>query len=353
MTRAEKIKQYLSDTGVDAFLVTHIPNVRYISGFSGSSAALLITRNKNFFFTDFRYKEQSAIQVKGFEIIVNYNADEELKKVISGNEIKSVYFESTHTTIDGLNRLKNNNPLAEFIPQKLKLEEFTVIKTADELLLMRRAVDISERVFHKLLDFIKPGMTEREVSAEISYLHKKYGAEKDAFDPIVASGWRGALPHGIASDKVIESGEMVTLDFGCVYNGFCSDLTRTISLGEPDEELKKIYDIVHDAHKKAIYAAKAGIKTNELDQVAREFITSSGYGEKFGHGLGHGLGIEVHEQPSVSWRSDVVLNAGTVITIEPGIYIENLGGVRIEDNILIKEDGCDVLNKSSKELIII
>lgn len=353
MNRKEKIKKYLSDTGVDAFLITHIPNVRYVSGFSGSSAAILITVGNDYFFSDFRYKEQSVVQVKDFDIIINYNADDEFKKIISENGLKSVYFESTHITVDGLERLKKNNPDAEFIPQKLKIEEFTIIKTSDEISLMKKAVDITERVFGSMLDFIKPGMTEKDVSAEISYLQRKYGAEKDAFDPIVASGRRGALPHGIASDKIIKSREMVTLDFGCVYNGFCSDLTRTIAIGKPDEELRKIYNIVLDAQRKAIDSVKAGIRANELDQVSREYISSSGYGEKFGHGLGHGLGIEVHEQPSVSWRSDAILNSGTVITIEPGIYIENLGGVRIEDNVLIKEDGCEVFNKTSRELLII
>jgi Xaa-Pro aminopeptidase len=226
-------------------------------------------------------------------------------------------------------------------------------KTQGEISKMKKAAEISDMTFEKMLGFIKPGMTELEVSAEITYTQKKLGASKDAFEPIIASGWRGALPHGIASDKKIENGEMITLDFGCIYEGFCSDLTRTISVGKPVTEMKKIYDIVYEVQNKTVERVKAGMSSMKLDSEARNEIAAKGYGEHFGHGLGHGLGIEVHERPSVGQRDDVILAENSVITIEPGIYIEGLGGVRIEDDVLLKADSNEVLNKAKKELIII
>ena len=351
--RIDKIREILNEQNLDAFYVTHIPNIRYLCGFSGSSAYLIITKDKNYFFTDFRYKEQSKAQVKECEIIVNFSPAEEIKKVINESGFKNIGFESTHLTVHQLDQLKEQFPGVNFMAVPERIEKLTMIKTPDEIAKIQKACDITDKVFTKLLEIIKPGMKEKDVSAEISYWHKMYGAEKDSFDPIVASGWRGALPHGMASDKIIESGEMVTLDFGCIYDGFCSDMTRTISVGKPNDEMKKIYDVVLESQVRAVNAAKEGINTKELDNISRDYINASGYEGKFGHGLGHGLGIEVHEMPSVSQRMDIAVPANVVFTIEPGIYIEGLGGVRIEDDILTKTGGCHVFNSSPKELIII
>jgi Xaa-Pro aminopeptidase len=353
MTRIEKLKQILDELKLDAFYITHLPNIRYLTGFSGSSAFALVTKNKDYFLTDFRYKEQSKEQVKGFEIAVNYKVTDEMKKIFASEGFKRVGFESTHVTVHALENLNKSFPGAEFVPVSERIEKLTMIKTAAEIEKIKKAVEITDKTFTKLLEIIKPGMKELDVSAEISYWNKKYGAEKDSFDPIVASGWRGSLPHGMASDKIIESGDMVTIDMGCIYDGFCSDLTRTISAGNPSDAMKRIYDIVYQSQLKAVEAAKKGITTKQLDSVARDYITENGYGDKFGHGLGHGLGIEVHEMPSVSQRMDMELPEGVVVTIEPGIYVEKTGGVRIEDDVLITNGGCEVLNKSPKELIII
>lgn len=353
MSRIEKIKEQITELDLDAFYITHIPNIRYLSGFSGSSAFVVITKNKNYFFTDFRYQVQSAEQVKGFEVIVNFSPAEKIKEFFSGERFKNVGFESTHLTFHQLEQLKETLQGVNFVSVPERIEKLTMIKTPDEIAKIKKACEITDKVFTKLLEVIKPGMQEREVSAEISYWHKKYGAEKDSFDPIVASGWRGALPHGAATDKVIETGEMVTLDFGCIYDGFCSDLTRTISVGNPSDEMKKIYDTVLKAQTLAIEAAKEGINTKELDNIARNYINNAGYEGKFGHGLGHGLGIEVHEMPSLSQRVDINIPANAVVTIEPGIYIEGLGGIRIEDDIMITANGCEIFNKSPKDLIII
>ena len=200
---------------------------------------------------------------------------------------------------------------------------------------------------------IRPGVRECDIAAEISYWHRKYGAECDAFDPIVASGERGAMPHARASEKIIRSGEMVVLDFGCRYRGYNSDITRTIAVGNPSAEMKKVYRIVLDAQKKAIEAVKSGVPARSIDAIARKHIQQNGYGRYFIHSLGHGLGIHVHDPLRVSAISATVLESGNVVTIEPGIYIPGRGGVRIEDDIVVRESGCDILTTSSKELIIV
>ncbi len=353
MSRIDKIRALLDELQIDAMLVSHIPNIRYLSAFSGSAAWVIVTKNKDYFITDFRYKDQSAAQVKGFEIIINQNITEELKKIVESAGIKKIGFESGHVVFSAVEAFKKSFEEAEFTPVFERIEKLTMQKSPDEIEKIRKAVEISDKTFDKILKFIKPGMTELEVSAEITYTHKKLGASKDSFDPIVASGWRGALPHGIASDKVIQKGEMVTLDFGCVYDGFCSDITRTIAVGEPSQEMKKIYEIVLDAQLKAIAAAKTGVSSKEVDGVARELIAAAGFGGNFGHGLGHGLGIEVHEIPGLNSRTDMPLAESSVVTIEPGIYVDGLGGVRIEDDVLITNGGCEVLNRSPKKLIIV
>ncbi|MCC7158474.1 MAG: aminopeptidase P family protein [Ignavibacteria bacterium] len=353
MTRIESIRKIIDELNLDAVYITHIPNIRYITGFSGSSAYVIITRNKNIFITDFRYKEQSHAQVKDFEIIVKAASAEEVKKVFESEGLKNIGFESSHITVHQLDDLKVSSKDVVFTPLGERIERLTMIKTSDEIARIQKAADISDLVFNKLLEIIKPGLKEMDVSAEISYWHKKFGASRDSFDPIVASGWRGCLPHGMASDKVIGNGEMVTLDFGCVYDGFCSDITRTISVGNPTEEMKKVYEVVLKSQQLALDAAKAGISSKELDMISRKYIYDSGYEGKFGHGLGHGLGIEVHEIPSVSQRMEMILPENAVVTIEPGIYLENVGGVRIEDDILIQKNGCLIFNKAPKELIIL
>jgi Xaa-Pro aminopeptidase len=314
---------------------------------------VLITKAKDYFITDFRYKDQSHKEVHGFEIVINYSTQDELKRILESEGIKILGFEATHLSYGAYENNINNFPGVKFIPLTDVVEKLTMQKTDDELAKIQKAIGISDKTFSKMLEFIKPGMKELDVSAEITYTHKKLGALKDAFEPIVASGWRAALPHGIASNKIIEKGEILTLDFGCVHEGFCSDMTRTIALGDPGDEMKKVYGIVLDAQLKAIDAARSGISSKSLDSAARDIINSHGYGENFGHGLGHGLGIEVHEMPSLSQRTDMTLAENSVVTIEPGIYLEKLGGVRIEDDIILKPDGCVVMNKSPKDLIII
>lgn len=353
MSRIEKLRALLEEKSLDAIYIGYNPNVRYLTNFSGSAGSVLITKAKDYFITDFRYKDQSHKEVHSFEIVINYSTQDELKRILESEGIKILGFEATHMSYGAYENNINNFPGVKFIPLTDVVEKLTMQKTDDELAKIQKAIGISDKTFSQMLEFIKPGMKELDVSAEITYTHKKLGALKDAFEPIVASGWRAALPHGIASNKIIEKGEILTLDFGCVHEGFCSDMTRTIALGDPGDEMKKVYGIVLDAQLKAIDAARSGISSKSLDSAARDIINSHGYGENFGHGLGHGLGIEVHEMPSLSQRTDMILAENSVVTIEPGIYLEKLGGVRIEDDIILKPDGCVVMNKSPKDLIII
>lgn len=353
MSRIENLRSLIQKENINGFFINYIPNIRYLSKFSGSSASLILTYQKNYFFTDFRYKDQSHAEVKDFNIIINYDNTTELAKVIKEDGLKRIGFESTHMTYSSLETMKTTFPGIEFVPLKEEVEKLTLRKLPDELENLKKAIQITDKVFLKLLEIIKPGITELDVAAEITYLHKKLGASEDSFHPIVASGWRGALPHGRAANKVIENGEMVTLDFGCCYNGFCSDMTRTISVGKPNDELIKIYNIVFEAQKRAVDAASTKLTSKQLDSVARDYIVGKGFGENFGHGLGHGLGIDVHEMPGLNQRVELTLFENSVVTIEPGIYIDKLGGVRIEDDIILKNDGCEVMNTSPKELIIL
>ena len=339
---------------LDSMLVTELAHVRYLTGFSGSSGLCLVTPAEQFFITDRRYKSQAPEEVRGFKIIV---AKQNLFPLIAEKRLlpttSRIGFESQHISVADMKSLKRLLPLRHFIPATSILESVTAVKDTEEIECIRFAATISDQVFKKILTLVRPGVRECDIAAEISYWHRKYGAEYDAFDPIVASGERGALPHARASEKKIRTGEMVVLDFGCRYRGYNSDITRTIAIGNPSSEMKKIYRIVLDAQKKAINAVRSGVTARSIDAVARKHIRENGYGKYFIHSLGHGLGIHVHDPLRVSAISTAVLETGNVVTIEPGIYIPGRGGVRIEDDIVVRENGCDILTTSLKELIIV
>jgi len=355
MNRLEKIKSEFPELKIDSFLIKNLPNIRYVSGFSGSAAALLITKDKDHFISDFRYKSQSAKEVyKNFEILIYVqNSMLFLKDMIKMHDLKSIGFESNFLTFNDAENLRKEFIEVDFVPVDSLIENIVICKNENEIELTKKAVEITDRAFSELLNIIKPGMTEREVSAQISYLQKMYGADGDSFDAIVASGERSAFPHARPTDKKIRTGELLKLDFGCTVEGMKSDMTRTIAIGNIPDECKKIYAIVKEAQQRALDNVKAGINTKVLDASARDYIKEKGYGNNFGHGLGHGLGYDIHEKPSVNERSDYNLEVNNIITIEPGIYVEGLGGVRIEDDVIVKENGCEILNKSSKEMIVL
>jgi Xaa-Pro aminopeptidase len=355
MDRTAKIKLLFPKLNIDAFLFTNLFNIRYLTGFSGSSGYVLITKDKSYFITDYRYKIQSHEEVNpDFEIIIfNQNSFDFLKDIIEKNNIHSIAFESSTMPYDEAVKIKEKFSNVNFVPAQNESDDIFSVKTEKELDALRRAVEITDIAFADVLKMIKPGLKETDIAAEITYLQMKMGAERNAFDPIVACGPRSAYPHARATDSIIKTGQLLKLDFGCVVDGMNSDMTRTIAIGNVSDEIKHLYAIVKEAQEIALSKVTAGESTKAIDASARDFIASKGYGENFGHGLGHALGLDVHEKPSLNQRTDHTLQVNNVITIEPGIYIQGLGGIRIEDDVIVKEHGCEVLNKTTKDLITI
>ncbi len=353
MNRIENVQNKLTDYGVDALLVTNMYNVRYLANFTGTTGLIVVTKDEAYFVTDFRYTEQAAEQAKGFTIVQNegliYN---EVANIVKEDQMEQLGFEEENITYATYQKINDMIP-CELVPTSGIVEKLREVKSEEEIEIIQKAVNIAEKAYNYILGFIKPGMTEIEVANELDFYMRNLGATGVSFDTIVASGVRSAMPHGVASNKVIEEGDMVTIDFGCYYEGYASDMTRTFAVGDPGEKLKEIYAIVQEANRRVTEVAKAGMTGAELDAVARDYITEKGYGEQFGHTTGHGLGLEVHEGPSISYRNEDKLVENNIVTNEPGIYIAGLGGVRIEDDLVIKEDGNVNLMTSQKDLIII
>jgi Xaa-Pro aminopeptidase len=353
MEKIEKLRSNFSAHGIDGILITSPFNRRYISNFTGTAGAVLISSDKAQFLTDFRYVEQATKQCQGFEIIKTTGSiPEAVAEQVKQLGIQKLGFEEDYLTYSSF-KLYDKEIEAELVPISGVIEKLRLIKTDSELKILKVAADIADAAFKHILDFIRPGKTELEVSNELEFFMRRAGATSSSFDTIVASGHRSALPHGVASDKVIEAGDIVTMDYGCYYNGYVSDITRTVAVGEPDAKLKEIYDIVLEAQLRGMAGIRPGLTGKEADAITRDYITEKGYGEYFGHSTGHGIGLEIHEGPGLSMKSDVVLEPGMVVTCEPGIYIPGLGGVRIEDDTLITKDHNEALTHSTKELIIL
>lgn len=351
--RTKRLKKLLDSLSeVDGFLITSLPNIFWLTGFSGSSGVALVTPERRIFITDFRYQEQSAEEVKGWEIVIaKKRLFDEFPQLGVFSDGFKLGFEPDHLTFDGYQRLREVLPKAEVTPIKGKVEGLKSIKDEGEIQLMKETAKIADEAFSEVLSLIHAGAKEIELATELDYRMKKKGAAKASFETIVASGWRAALPHGLPSEKEIKSGEMIIFDFGANYRGYCSDCTRTVFLGEPDERGREIYGLVRRAQRAGLEGASAGVKASELDGMARKLIEEAGYGTNFGHSLGHGVGVSVHEVPKVSALSEENLREGMVVTIEPGVYIPNWGGVRIEDMVVIRRDGCEILTSLTKDLV--
>lgn len=351
--KLEKLRQALKEQNVSALLVTNPYNRRYVTGFTGTAGAALISAEKAYFITDFRYTEQANTQIQGFEIIEQSGTlIDAIAEVIKDNGFETVGFEKDAVTYAEFERYSDGFD-AKLVPTSGIVEKIRLIKSDDEITIIKQACQIADEAYEHILTYIQPGMTELDVSNELESFMRSKGATSSSFDIIVASGKRSALPHGVATSKVIETGDFVTLDFGAYYNGYVSDVTRTIAVGEPSDQLKEIYQVVLDSQLLALEKIKPGMTGKEADAIARDHIASKGYGKAFGHSLGHGMGLEVHEGPGLSSRSDVVLEPGMVITIEPGIYLPGIGGVRIEDDAIVTENGVEKLTHTSKELVIL
>ncbi|MGX6978515.1 M24 family metallopeptidase [Vagococcus elongatus] len=351
--RVDKLRDKMKEQSISSFLVTSPYNLRYVSGFTGTTGLALITMNKAYFVTDFRYTEQAAEECEGYEIIQNIGPIyDEVKTIVDQDSLTSLAFEETFVTY-GTYQVLSELLACDLLPVKGIIEELREVKEPSEILVIKKACEIADQAFEHILDFIEPGMTELTVANELDFFMRSLGASGVSFDTIVASGVRSAMPHGVASKKTIQKGDLITLDYGCYYEGYVSDMTRTIALGEPTEKLKELHQLVLDAQLMVIEAAKPGMTGVQLDGVARNYFASKGHAEAFGHSTGHGIGLEIHEGPNVSRLAEKTFVPGNVITNEPGLYYPEVGGVRIEDDLLVTESGVELLTHSSKELIIL
>ena len=352
--RIAGLRARMSEHALDALIITSLADIRYLTGFSGSNALVVLTSGSAFFISDSRYRLQSALEVKRFRrLIGSLGLLEDAAAAMTLRGCRTAGFESDALSYAQYRSLRRLFPRVRFRPASALVAGLALVKDRDEVACMEKAAAISDGVFHDILKSIRPGVSELEIAAEISWLNRRRGAESDAFDVIVASGPRGALPHARPTARKIRKGEFILLDFGSTVRGYCSDLTRTVALGGAPRKLREAYRAVLEALETATASARGGMTASGLDAVARGCIRRRGFGRYFTHSLGHGLGLRVHERPSVSALSREVLRTGSVITIEPGVYIPGSGGVRIEDDVLLGDTGCRVLTRSPRELIVL
>lgn len=344
--RLSGLRQLIAAAKLDGLLVTCMENIRYLTGFTGSAGMVVVVPGDSYFLTDGRYTNQARGEVKG-SAIMEYKAPlKEVAELVNSLSIKRLGIESDYLVYYSYKRLKGALRGPSVRSTSGLVEELRMVKDRDEVRALQGAANIVEKGLKEVMGFIRPGMSEWDVAVELEHRFKLLGSEKNSFDFIVASGKRGALPHGIATHKRIRNGEMVTIDCGARWMGYYSDCTRTFMVGKPTRRQREVYQTVLDAQRKAIDIIRPGVKAKEVDGVARNYISGKGYGKYFTHGLGHGLGLAVHEEPRVSEQGLRELKAGMVVTAEPGIYIPDWGGVRIEDMVLVTEEGPALLTSN-------
>ena len=349
--RLAKLRDEMASRDLDSFLVTDRVNVRYLSGFTGSYAVLVVTCNNACLLTDSRYVEQASHETYGCTVEqIDLGFVPGVSDLFRRLGSQVIGFEETALTYAEWRELDETLDGIELIPVENLIAKFRLVKDADEIATIRKAVRITDEAFAHIRGIIRPGMSEREVALELDCFMRRNGAEEVAFETLVAEGERSALPHAKPSERRIREQEFVVLDFGARVDSYHADITRTLLLGVPDEKRQRFYDIVLEAQQRAIASIRPGLQGSQVDAVARDFIAEQGYGEYFGHGLGHGLGLEVHDGRILTKKSEIVLRPGMVTTVEPGIYIPGWGGVRIEDDVLITPDGCEVLTRSPRTL---
>ena len=353
----KNIEKYLSllQGEVDGLLLTSRYSRHYGAEFDIAEGVAIVTRKGCRYFTDSRYIESAGNGIRGFEVLEvdrenPYNA--RLNQAIADFGVTTLGYEESYLTAGELQSYEKNLN-AKLIPFNKEIYGFRGVKEDWELARMRRAQEITDKAFTEVLTRLKTGMTELELQAELIYCLYKNGAQGLSFDPIVVSGPNSSMPHGVAGDRVIRAGDFVTMDFGVLYQGYCSDMTRTVAVGFATEEMKRVYDTVLKAQLAGIAATRAGVPGRDIDGAARKVITDAGYGKFFGHGYGHSLGLEIHESPNCNMANEKPMEAGNVCSAEPGIYLPGKFGVRIEDVVVIQEGGCEVLTKSPKELIVV
>lgn len=354
MTRINRVLEHMAKLQVDSVIIKDVTTIRYLTGFTGDSSLLYLDRQQGVLITDGRYTEQARNEIKFFKVLEYtptgahsiWAAAADLAK---NAQAQVVGFDGAYYSYDDYTVL--HELLGETYMQSIDFSDIRMIKDKKELDMLLKAASIADEAFIHLLEDIKPGCTERSLAGRLEYYMRALGSEKASFDTIVASGVRSALPHVMASDKVIEVGDFITFDFGAVYKGYHSDMTRTLVVGLANSWQQEIYTIVEEAQRKGLKAAEAGMTGRELDAIVRDSITACGYGDYYVHGTGHGVGLEIHEMPMINKRGATVLQTGMIFTIEPGIYIPGKGGVRIEDTVVLTEDGARALNGVKKQLI--
>ncbi len=349
-TRVARVREMMVAEKVDAFLVTEAANVRYLSGFTaGEDARLLLTAEQNLIVVDFRYYEQAERQAPGWTVAkLTRELQATLAELLQEARVRRLAFEATSVSYATYQELAKTEGV-ELVPIKGWVEGLRAVKDAQELALIRRAVAISDAAVAALPSLLRPGMTEKQLAWELEACMHAQGADDAAFPIIAAGGPNSALPHAVPSDRVLVPGEPIVLDLGAKVEGYDSDLTRTVCIGQPDDRLREIYAIVLAAQRAAEAGIRPGLEGKEADAIARQVIVDAGYGEAFGHGLGHGVGLEIHERPGVGSRSQDHLEPGMVITVEPGIYLPGWGGVRIEDLAVVTDTGLEVLTRAAKD----
>ena len=345
------ISSGLAERKIDALLVSGAPNVRYLTGFTGDNSNVLVTAEKAILFTDPRFEIQAAQEVSCTVKIAKGPLVLDVLATIKRLGLKRIGYEPARMTCDAYESLKSRLPLrASLEPVNGWVEELRMVKSDDEIARIRRSVDTNSEAFEQAVRRVKPGMEEAELAAELEYRMRRAGAEKACFDTIVAGGARSALPHAQPTAARLESGQLVVVDMGALRDGYCSDMTRMLFLGAPGAKVKRTYRAVLEAQLAAVDAVKAGALTRTVDRAARQVLKGYGLDRAFVHSTGHGLGLEIHEPPRIGRKDKTRLAAGMAITIEPGVYLEGFGGIRIEDTVLVTETGCEILTPTSKDL---
>jgi Xaa-Pro aminopeptidase len=353
--RLKRFREKMDQAGTEAVIVLKPENLAYLSGFDGSSGILLLTRTSVKLLVDFRYLEQAKDQAQNFDIVqIGQPLSETLRRIFLELHLETVSFEQDYVTWEQyeiwINKLGD---VVEFIPLSDLTLKLRMLKDSEELECIKEAVKVADSAFLEILPMLRPGNREREIAVELEYAMRRRGAQRTAFETIVASGPRSSLPHGTATERIIQTGDLVIVDFGAVSRGYCSDCTRTVSIGPPTSKQREIYDVVQRAQDAALDSIRPGVPTSEVDKVARDLISRYGYGENFGHSLGHGVGRLVHEEPSLAAKDQTLLEPGMVVTVEPGIYLPGWGGVRIEELVLVTASGCEILTRCIKGLTML
>lgn len=355
--RQKKLREHLATTRFDALLISHLPNIRYLCGFTGSAGLLLVEEAGSVFFTDVRYDTQAHDEVKAAKVVIAPKAVlQALADWMAARRKRArgwtIGIEAEHFTIAEKKRLTKLQPSGVRLKDAPSIvERFRMVKDDDELARVRAAVALGATLFDRALEVLRPGVKETDVAGEMEHTARRAGAEEMSFPTIIASGARSALPHGRASDQAIGRGGFVVCDFGVILAGYCSDMTRTIHVGRPQNQASSAYEAVKEAQQAALYAVKPGTTVGEVDHAARKLLYNHGLGKFFTHSTGHGLGLEIHEAPKVAAAQKDVLRPGMVITIEPGIYLPGKWGIRIEDTVVVTETGCEILTPCPKDLL--